>query len=196
MKKIGLFTLTLLLFSTIFISCKKEETNTELELTVRDNLGNNISNALVSLYPSETDLINRTNAITSKFTDSNGKVLFSDLTSMKYYWFAESGCQNNFNSSVTTITSIPANTRTSLNTIISGTGTLRFVNTSANPYKIFINGTYKFDVLGGQSKNLNYSSSGSYNLRVLQISGYLLYPTDQTYSGILYCGSTLTTTFP
>jgi hypothetical protein len=186
----------ILLVSTLFLGCKKES-STELELTVTDNNGNIVSNATVSLYPSATDLINRTNPITSsKFTDNNGKVVFSGLTSMKYYWFAESGCLNNYNSSVTTTSSIPSNTRTSLNTIISGTGTLRFVNNSSNPYKIFINGLYQFDVNGGQAKNVNYSLVGSYTVRVLQISGYLLYPTDQTYNGVLTCGATLTTTFP
>jgi len=38
--------------------------------------------------------------------------------------------------------------------------------------------------------------TGSYSIRVLQLSGYVFTPTDQTYTGTLSCGQTMTTTFP
>jgi hypothetical protein len=81
-------------------------------------------------------------------------------------------------------------------TVISSTGTLAFVNNSTNPYAVYINGTYEFDAAGGETSHSNYRPTGSYSIRVLQESGYLIYPTDQTYTGTLECGQTLTTTFP
>jgi len=49
---------------------------------------------------------------------------------------------------------------------------------------------------GGTVDYENFMPTGYYTIRVLQVSGYAVYPTDETFSGTLGCGATLTTTFP
>lgn len=170
---------------------------TSLELTLKDNLGNSVSGASVKLYSSESDWENETNQIGSTQTsDASGKVKFNDLSNIKYYWLAKKDCQNNVNGAVTTTSELTANTVNSLNVILSSTGTLRFVSTSTNPYRIFINGTAAFEMAGGTTENLFYVPTGSYSIRVLQLSGYVFTPTDQTYTANVGCGQTITTTFP
>lgn len=61
------------------------------------------------------------------------------------------------------------------------TGTIQFVNNSVNPYRIYINGDLKTTLSGGAY--ITYTVSlGTYSCRVLQTAGYVLYPTDQTYT--------------
>jgi hypothetical protein len=189
---------------TIISSCSKDDdvqpvqpVQTSLELTLKDNLGNIISGAAVKLYSSQTDWNNGTNQVgTTQFSDASGKVKFNNLSNIKYYWFAEKDCQNNVNGAVTTTSALTANVNNTLNVILTSTGTLRFVSNSNNPYRIFINGTVAFDMNGNTTQVRNYMPTGSYSIRVLQLSGYVFSPTDQTYTGTLGCGQTLTTTFP
>ncbi|MEJ7828841.1 MAG: hypothetical protein WKF91_11610, partial [Segetibacter sp.] len=103
---------------------------------------------------------------------------------------------NNSNGGVSTSNSIAASQTTSLNAVLTPTGTLRMVNTSSNPYRIFVNGTEFPQIPGGGTTNYKYEPTGNYVIRVLQVSGYALLPTDKTYTGTLSCGATLTTTFP
>ncbi len=200
MKK--LLTLTgLLIGLTIITSCKKEdkepEKTTSLEISIKDELGNAVSGASVKLYSSDSDWKNGTDQVGStQYSDASGTVKFDNLSNIRYYWFAEKDCKNNFNGSNTTTTPLTSKTNNTVNSIIYGTGTLKFVSTSSNPYRIYINGSAVFDMNGGATEIRTYMPAASYSLRVLQLSGYLIYPTDQTYTGVLGCGQTLTTTFP
>src|SRR5690606_37544384 len=151
-----------------------------------DDLGNTITGASVKLYSSQTDWSNGTNQVgTTQFSDASGKVKFSDLSSIKYYWLAEKDCKNNVNGGVTTTSALTANVNNTVNVILSSTGTLKFVSTSSNPYRIYINGTAAFDMNGGTTQYKYYMPTGSYSIRVLQLSGYVFTPTDQTYTGTL-----------
>ena len=180
----------------ILFSCKKEPP-TSLELTIKDDLGNIVTGASVELYSSETDWSNGTHQIgTTGTSDASGKVKFNNLSAIQYYWFVEKDCKNNVNGSITTVSVLTANMMNTVNVILSSTGTLKFVSTSSNPYHIYINGTAAFDMTGGTTSYEYYMPTGSYSIRVLQISGYVLYPTDITYTGTLNCGSTLLITFP
>lgn len=184
--------------------CKKEEaptpialTPTSLELTIINNLGNPIQGANVKLYNSFDDWNLDKNQIGNTLTsDFMGKVKFSNLTPIKYFWLAEYDCQNNVNGAVTTTQPLSSNTNNTLSVVLSGTGNVILNNISTNPYSIYLNGTYAFDMDGGSSKNLNYLPVGSITIRVLQISGYVLYPTDKTYNLNIDCGNTITTNFP
>jgi len=128
-------------------SCKKAETpTTNLELTLKDDLGNIVSGSSVKLYSSETDWTNGTNQVgTTQFSDASGKVKFSDLSNIKYYWFAEKDCKNNWHGASTTTSALTANITNTINVILSSSGTLTFTNTSSNPYHIYINGTLSFE---------------------------------------------------
>lgn len=58
-------------------------------------------------------------------------------------------------------------------------GTIRFTNTSSNPYKIYIDGEFRTTLSGNH--HIDYEvKKGSHDLRALQASGYVLYPTEKT----------------
>lgn len=170
---------------------------TSLEITVKDNLGNAVSGASVKLYSSVTDWTNGTNQIlTTLTTDAAGVVKFSPLSAIKYYWYVSSGCKNNSYGSNTTTNALTANTNNTVTTIVDGTGTLIINNTSTNPYDVYINNVLQVSSMpGGTSKQFS-APVGAYIIRVLQKSGYLVFPTDKTYNVNLTCGGTITTTFP
>jgi hypothetical protein len=194
------FILTLFVSLVLLNSCKKNDaqpTPTSLQITLKDGLGNIISGASVKLYSSQTDWNNGTNQVgTTQFSDASGNVNFGALSNIKYYWLATKDCQNNVNGGVTTASALTANINNTVNVILSTTGTLEFVSTSSNPYSIYINGTAAFDMDGGTTKYKYYVPTGSYSIRVLQQSGYVVSPTDETFTGTVDCGQTLTTTFP
>jgi hypothetical protein len=57
-------------------------------------------------------------------------------------------------------------------------GIIRFTNTSSNPYNMYINGEHKGALPGRNHKEYKLNSGG-YEFKVVQISGYLLYPTER-----------------
>ena len=186
----------------VFSSCKKDKETptpkpTALELTLKDGLGNIVAGASVKLYASQTDWNNETNQVGATLTsDASGKVKFSSLSNIQYYWFAEKDCNNNVNGAITTTSALTANVTNTLDVILSSTGTIKLVSTSVNPYRIYINGTAIGDMNGGTTEYVYYVPVGSYSIRYLQLSGYVVYPTDQTVTGNVSCGSMLTVTFP
>ena len=170
---------------------------TALQITVKDNLGNAVVGASVKLYSSVTDYNNGTNQLlTTQISNASGVVTFSPLSAIKYYWLASSSCQNNVFGSNTTTSPLTTNITTTVTTIIAGTGTLTFSNISSNPYDVYINGVLQITNMAGGTTQSYTAAIGSYSIRILQKSGYLISPTDKTYTGTLACGGTLTTTFP
>lgn len=178
-------------------SCKKEPTPTSLELLLKDELGNIVSGASVELYSSETDWNNASNQIGTTLTsDALGKVVFNNVSNIKYYWFAEKDCKNNVNGAITSSSALTSNIKNTFNIILTSTGTLKFVSTSNYQYRIYINGVATYDMNGGTTQYRYYMPVAAYSIRVLQLNGYVISPTDITYTGTLNCGSTLLTTFP
>ena len=204
MKRINLKFLPLSLLLLLSFCSDKDEpkptptpTPTSLELTVRNSLGNPINGATVKLFRSNSDFNNQANQVGStQLTNSSGVAVFSNLEPLQYFWRIESGCLNNINNSFTSTSPLAANTKNLATVIISETGSIQFNSTSANPYRLFINGVNVGDLPGGNSAVFQNRPVGSYTLRVLQLSGFLLTPTDLTFSGNLSCGSTLIVNFP
>jgi len=201
MKKFSIFIFSLLLIGTVVLTnCKKDEETkdpTSFEITLNDNLGNPVSNATVKLYKNQSDWQNGTNQVgTTQISNTSGKVSFTNLDAIIYYWFAEKDCINNYNGSVRVTTALTANVKNTATTVLTGTGTITFTNNSSNPYKVYINGTEYFTMDGGTSRSVTYLPVASYTLRVLQVSGYVFTPTDQTYNGNVTCGGTSTLSFP
>ncbi len=188
---------TLSIICLFFTSCKKDSAVTALQITVIDNSGNNVSDATVTLYPDSTSLANGLNPISTSTSDANGNVIFNtNLHSFKYFYLAQKGCQNNFRDRVVLYSPLALNTKSSVTTIISSVGTLAFKNTSTYPYTIYVNNVALGTLNGNSNYSFPYALIGNYSIRVLQNSGYIVYPTDETFTGTLNCGSTLTTTFP
>jgi archaellum component FlaF (FlaF/FlaG flagellin family) len=200
MKKLllPLFSICLLLL----VSCSSDDANsiiapkTSLEITFKDELGNSMQDVVVKLFSSQDDWNNGTNQVgTVHYSDADGVVLFEDISNIKYYWLAEKGCQNNVYGGVTTTTPLAEGKKTTITNILKKSGTLTLTSTSSNPYRIFINGTAEIDLQGNATKSY-ILPEGTYTVRVLQLSGYILYPTDKTYSPSISCGNTTTVKFP
>jgi hypothetical protein len=191
------------LLSAIFLTnCSKNSNpppppDTSLEITLTDyNTGLIVSGATISLFNNLTDFQNRTNAVDTKATGTNGKAKFTNLATLRYYWYAELGCENNSILPNSTSSVISNQVNNTVNAQIAKIGILKFVNNSSNPYKIYVNGVVVINSMAGNSTQSATFTSGSYDIRVLQLSGYAVTPTDETFTGTLVCGGTLTTTFP
>lgn len=74
-------------------------------------------------------------------------------------------------------------------------GTIRFVNNSTNPYTVSVSGYGSFVLQGNKWIDKKYDK-GSYVIQVKQNSGYLFYPTEETYTVRLGCGDNATCSFP
>jgi hypothetical protein len=185
------------------LSCSKTGIQpTSLQITVRDNTGNIASGASVYLFASNTDLNNyvesgnSSSSLGVQTTDLSGNVTFTNLTGTQYYFYATSGCENNVNGTTGISTLIP-NTKNLINCSIESTGTLKLVSTSSNPYEVYVNGVIAISSMaGGTTQYVIDVPTGSYSIQVIQLSGYLVTPTNETFTGNVTCGSTLVTTFP
>lgn len=76
-----------------------------------------------------------------------------------------------------------------------GVGTLKVTSTSSNPYKIEIDGDYAGIINGHDTKTWK-KNKGTYSVRVIQQSGYVLYPTDKNYVAVIKSNETTIITFP
>ena len=75
------------------------------------------------------------------------------------------------------------------------TGTVRFSNSSSNPYELFINGESKGEFAGGSWRNFDLDA-GTYNLKAEQISGFILFPTVKNGEIVVSGGDFLEWSFP
>ncbi|MBX2963768.1 MAG: hypothetical protein KF687_14755 [Cyclobacteriaceae bacterium] len=95
MKK--LFVLSILVlcfpaFSTVFAQIIK----TQIQITVRNDLGNTVEGATVKLFETEQDYNEEKNVAAEGVTDAKGVVRFKELKAISYYIMAEKDEQNNF----------------------------------------------------------------------------------------------------
>ena len=198
--------LTVAFAISLFISsCSKSssssgdpQTNpTILTITVEDSIGNVIPGAAVNVYADSSDYANQSNVITTGTSDATGAVSFPNLAPIAYYFSVTDGCMNNHNKGIRLTSAETPYINTKVNVVIAGTGTLKYVNNSSNPYTVYVNGYAPFIVNGNTTaSSSSYVPTGTYSIRVVQNSGYLITPTDETFTGTLSCGGTLTTTFP
>lgn len=163
---------------------------------INETTGAFASGATVKLYISLADYQANTNSIATQTADASGTVKFTGLQSKVYHWYASDGCCDNTFTTNATSAAIPSGSLTVMNSSIASTGTLKFVNNSSHPYQVSVNGVV---AIASQASGTTYQAkrpAGAYTIRVLQLSGYVITPTDQTYTGTLTCGATLTTTYP
>ena len=74
-------------------------------------------------------------------------------------------------------------------------GTIQFVNNSSNPYTVSVSGYGSFVLQGNHWIKKQYDK-GSYIIYVKQNSGYLFYPTEESYTVRLGCGEEAVCSFP
>ncbi len=76
--------------------------DTKLQVTVRNDLGNIVEGATVTLYKTMTEYENEENAVQSGTTDKKGRVKFTKLASMAYFMHVEKGELTNIGRGVQT----------------------------------------------------------------------------------------------
>lgn len=74
-------------------------------------------------------------------------------------------------------------------------GTIRFNNTSKNPYNIYVDQNFQQVLQGGTFKDITVTA-GSHSTEVLQISGYLFSPTVETNMVTVPAGGSISVVFP
>jgi len=74
-------------------------------------------------------------------------------------------------------------------------GEITFSNGSSNPYACYLDGRHVFDMDGGYYQDVSVSP-GSHNVRAVQISGYLFYPTDISTTIYVSNGESVIFSFP
>jgi hypothetical protein len=192
---------TLIPILLLMLSCSKSNHTvapaaTSLRFTITDENGAAVNNAYLALYKNAADYTANLPAH-SAYTDASGKAVFYNVDPIRYFYKASLGCKNsvNYGNQIAYPLS-PASSNTA-SAIIQSTGSLKFVNNSNNPYRVYVNGVEMVGSLNGNTTYYLYNMPArAYTIRVLQLSGYLVSPTDQTYTGTLTCGGMLTTTFP
>lgn len=194
--------LSYLLFATVllFASCSKDKEDepkvqpTSLEIKVYNN-NNVVSGATVQLYANQTDCLTKTNIIKSNYTDANGIASFTNLKPIQYFYRVEKDCMNNVFESNTTTNYLTANVKNTLSISISSKGNLKINNLYTNPYKLYINSVFVTNINANTYYSISNIPIGNYTIRMLQISGYLFYPTDETKTATVTCGSNTVITF-
>lgn len=172
------------------------QATTSLQVVVNDSLGHILQDATVTIYASQSDYNSKSNAVASVLTNSAGIASFVGLSTIQYFFDVQYGCENNIVGKISTTSSLQDHTQTTSTVIVVSEGTIKLVNTSSNSYQIYVDGTIIISNMAGNTTRLVPYKWGGHSIRVLQLNGYAIYPTDQTYTGILPCGGTLTTTFP
>ena len=74
-------------------------------------------------------------------------------------------------------------------------GTIEFVNTSSNPYTVSVSGFGSFTLLGNHYVEKDYEK-GAYIVEVTQQTGYIFYPTEETYHVTVTSGHRSVCSFP
>lgn len=78
----------------------------------------------------------------------------------------------------------------------NGVGFIKMVSQSNNPYEIYIDDVLQGSIQGHNSKTYSVSANVTHVVFVQQSTGYLLYPTKETYNVTVGVGSTYTLNFP
>jgi hypothetical protein len=194
MKHIFIF----LLFA--IVACKKTPTPappaTSLTITVTDDGAIKQSGATVDLYSTQNSFDLGTNAVATATTTTDGTAVFASLAGGQYWYRITSGCKNNISGISPTTVTVAANVSNTTTVALRRSCTLQFTNNSADPYRIFINGVQYIDLPGGHTGYAYNQLAGAISVRVLQLSGFVSTPTDQTYNGVVNCGETATVSFP
>jgi len=92
MKKITIVAL-LLLGTTSFVEAQLIKTS--LNLTVRDELGNTVKEATVTLFETQEDYDAEKNPVMTATTDEKGVVKFKELKAIPYYVIVRKGDMDN-----------------------------------------------------------------------------------------------------
>ena len=95
MKKISILICLVVLFPA-FSSHINQIIKTQMQLTVRNELGNTVEGATVKLFEKEQDYNEEKNVAAEGITDGKGIVKFKELKAISYFILVEKDDKNNF----------------------------------------------------------------------------------------------------
>ena len=78
----------------------------------------------------------------------------------------------------------------------NGVGFIKMVSQSNNPYEIYIDDVAQGSIQGHNSKTYSVSANETHKVYVKQATGYMLWPTTETYNVIVGIAQTYTLNFP
>lgn len=186
---------------------------TTLSITVQNSNGSLVSGATVYLFSSANDMSNAfqsgnfNGAFAVQSTSSSGVAVFnSNLSAIQYYYYVKNGCENNYFSGnlfssgkpgSSTSSPLVLNQNNNSSCILLGVGTLQLVNNSSNPYAVYTDDNQiQGNMQGNSSITYSMFPAGPFEIEWKQLSGYIRYPTIDSTSVTLGCGSSYTVQFP
>lgn len=87
---------TILVFAFVLsVFAEDQLIKTSLTLTIRDELGNTVAEANVSIYETEANYTEEKNPVASGVTDKKGIVKFKELQAVAYYVIVRKGDKDN-----------------------------------------------------------------------------------------------------
>jgi len=180
------------------LACNKEDDNkTKLELTILDQHGNPAKDFNVNLFGNVDDWKIDKPVLQSGKTNQNGVITFGNLHNIKYFFRATKGCENNNLGSVTLADPIRTDYTTTVTIRVLETSSLNIVNNSSNKYQVFYNGISQYIMPGNTNKSfIDLFPVGTIKVRVLQLEGYILFPTDLSFTIKSTCNSNESVIFP
>lgn len=182
-----------------FNSCiKTANTPTDLKVRVIDEQGLPFQNAVVYLYETQYDYLHNTNLVLKTNTDNNGYLYVTDLAPVAYYYFIESDCYDNYNTTQQLPTALIPNTLNVYEPIVlSSVGQLLIQNNTFYPYGIYLDGAVVCSTLpAGQNVTIHEVPTGRHIVRIAHQSVYDTNPLDGSNTYTVSCGATTTVTFP
>lgn len=190
-------TLPVLLALACLLSCKKNSDNpkpaeptqqplavespTTIVVSTTSLSGDSLYGVSVSLYKGKNDFDSKKVYKTATAASNKANVVFSGLESDVYYFTATSMCYGTGDSVFFTNSKIEPNKTTRGVVRLQERVPVKLTSTSTNRYAVYIDERFLFDLNGGETKTL-YTTSGRHNVRVIQREGYILLPTDKTYT--------------
>lgn len=187
MKTVLQYIIPVLLLNFYLSSCTKEngisngKTKTSLTILLKDENENLITqNCYVLFYRNIDDWSKDANRYSEpQFPNAEGKVLFDNLEAQKYYWRISTvegnNCsRNNFNDNYSDMgLNVPlmAGEKRQVTAFATPKGSYAITNSTANAYKIFINGTEKANITGHGIYSDPYVKTGNYTIRTVPQTG-------------------------
>ncbi len=198
----------LFLFLMVVIgSCSKDDDTsgkgdpspsiTKLTITVVDESGKAVPNASVKLFLTQDNWINDVNDSNHGVTGNDGVIIFNDVLNQGYYMSVNSQClSNNIGNNIKTST-LAIGVNNVVTVRLQLVSSLILKNKSTNPYSVEITGLSKMIMNGGTTLYLTRKVPfGNVKIKALQLSGYILYPTERNFNEYLICDGTKTIEFP
>lgn len=190
------------LLISLTIACSKKSSDpqpadqpTVITINVKDEVGNPVPYSSIKIYTNQTDF-NNDSAITSYPNTTDGNGTYSTTASaVTYYWRIKNDCQSNIFKANHSAAPLTANQTNVFTAVIGKIANINLTNTSINPYYVYLDGILTLTMNGGTSKSI-IVPIGTHSVRVLQKSGYLVSPTDKTYTAAVGCHMNYSVTFP